>query len=141
MKIIELLKNNERLKHYVIYIIFGILTTLISLGAFVVLRYTLPWLNENIANILSILIAIVFAYFTNRKYVFFSNEKNKLKEFFKFFLGRLSAFVIEAILFWGLTEFTEINEIVVKLTGSFTSMVVNYVLSRFFVFKNSAKKV
>ena len=80
-KIKELYK---KYKEIINYLIFGVLTTLVSLVVYY--ASVLTFLNpENsiqlqIANILSWIAGVTFAYFTNRKYVFESKEKNKLKE-------------------------------------------------------------
>ena len=71
-------------KEVIMYLIFGVLTTIVSLAVYYVLIFTL--LNpENaiqlqIANILSWIAGVAFAYVTNRKFVFESKEKNKFKE-------------------------------------------------------------
>lgn len=76
-------------KEVIFYLIFGVLTTLINLAVFSVLTYFN--LNENLANIISIIVAVLFAYFTNRKLVFNSTAstlKEKLLEFYKFILRK-----------------------------------------------------
>ena len=70
-------------REIIMYLIFGVLTTVVSLAVYYLLIFTV--LNpENaiqlqIANILSWVAGVAFAYITNRKYVFESNEKNKVK--------------------------------------------------------------
>ncbi len=137
-------KENERgLKHYVTYLIFGILTTTISIGTFWLFRTLCPSLDENISNMLSITIAIIFAYYTNRKYVFESNVENKEKdkEFIKFFISREISFVLEVVLFWAINKYTKIDELIIKTFCTGLIIILNYILSRFFVFrKNNEKK-
>ena len=75
-------------KEVIMYLIFGVLTTVVSLIVYYGLIFTL--LNpENaiqlqIANILSWIAGVAFAYITNRKFVFESKEANKVKELGKF---------------------------------------------------------
>ena len=76
----------------------------------------------------------------NRVYVFKSTEKNKLKEFGSFLYGRLACMVLEEAFVFFMIEFTEVDEMIVKMLGSAIAMVVNYLLSRFFVFKDTMKK-
>jgi len=70
-------------KEIINYLIFGVLTTVVSLGVYYICVYT--FLNpENvvqlqIANIISWVAGVAFAYVTNRKFVFESKEENKLK--------------------------------------------------------------
>lgn len=141
-KIKNLLEDKEKMKHYITYFIFGVLTTLVNYITFWLLRNLLPMVNKNISNMLAIFAAIVFAYFTNRAYVFKSTETNKLKEFSKFLLGRGASFVFETVSFWALTTFTMLNEpgleeMIVKFICSFFVMIINYVISKVFVFKES----
>lgn len=138
-KLKELLKDKEKMKHYIIYFVFGVLTTIVSFGSFWLIREFVPALDENIANMISIFLAIVFAYFTNRTYVFKSKEDNILKEFFKFLLSRASSFIFEMVSFWLLTTFAPFSEMLDKLICSFFVIIINYVISRFFVFKKGVE--
>ena len=73
-------------KEIMFYAIFGVLTTVINLGVFYVLSDLLNW-NENVSNVIAIIIAVLFAYFTNKDLVFHSEAKTlkaKWKEFAKF---------------------------------------------------------
>ncbi len=84
--LIEIYKKN---KSIINYLIFGVLTTVINLITYWIctslfLDPKIEW-QLQIANIISWILAVTFAYFTNRKYVFESTEKNKLKEATKFF--------------------------------------------------------
>ena len=70
-------------KEIINYLIVGVLTTVVSLAVYYISTFT--FLNaENpiqmqIANILSWIAGVTFAYFTNRKFVFESKNKNKVK--------------------------------------------------------------
>lgn len=139
-KIKSLLKDKEKMNHYIRYIIVGVATTLINWIVFKILRMILPNVEKNISNIIAILTSIVCSYFMNRGYVFKSTEANKLKEFGKFLYGRLACMLLEEGFFFVMTEFTNIDEMIIKVFGSAIAMVVNYLLSRFFVFKDSEEK-
>ena len=75
-KIKELIKK-VCTKDIMLYIIFGILTTCVNLITFYILN-SLIHINENIANLIAIPLSILFAYITNRKWVF---HKRILKNF------------------------------------------------------------
>ena len=62
----------------ILYIAFGILTTIVNLGSFYVMNSILQW-NENISNFIAILLAVIFAYITNKDLVFHS-EADSFKE-------------------------------------------------------------
>ena len=113
-KLNNLLSDKTKLRHYILYVVFGVFTTLVNFLTFFLLDKFIPILNENISNMIAILIAILFSYFTNREYVFKSQETNKIKEFSKFFVGRMSSTIFDIVAFWILTSFTTLNELLIK---------------------------
>ena len=121
------------------YLIFGVLTTVISLATYYLLVYTILDPNKGfelqIANIISWIAAVTFAYFTNRKYVFKSNKEKRLKEAFNFYLSRLSTLLIEMFLMWLLVTKLSFNDKVIKIIVQVAVIVLNYVFSKFLVFK------
>ncbi len=127
------------MRHYVRYFIVGVITTLISWISFKLLRVYIPMINENVANVFSILLAIVCSYFMNRLYVFDSKDKNIVKEFGSFFGGRIVTAVIEELYFFVMVTLLLFNEMFIKITASAIAMVLNYLVSRFFVFKKVNK--
>lgn len=71
------------------YVVFGFLTTVISLAVYYVLVFTIldakiTW-QLQIANVISWIFGVVFAFVTNRIFVFKSKSKNIYSELFKFF--------------------------------------------------------
>jgi len=109
----------EKYKEVINYLIFGVLTTVVSLIVYYVCVYT--FLNpENpiqlqIANILQWIAGVLFAYFTNRKYVFESKEKNKVKEASKFVLARLTTLIMDMIIMWLGVTILHGNDKIIKL--------------------------
>ncbi len=131
------LSDKEKRNHYIKYLIVGVITTIISVVAFKLIRVYIPTLNENIANVLSIIIAIISSYFMNRSWVFESKEKNMIKEFGKFFSGRLATLVVEEVVFFVGTTLLNFDELIVKIASSAIALVMNYIFSRWMVFRNS----
>ena len=135
-KIKELYK---KYKEIINYLIFGVLTTLVSLVVYY--ASVLTFLNpENsiqlqIANILSWIAGVTFAYFTNRKYVFESKEKNKLKEASKFFLSRVTTLLMDMLIMWLGVTILHGNDKIIKLISQVVVIVGNYIFSKLFVFK------
>ena len=91
-KIKEKLLNRE----VIMYVIFGIATTLVNLIVSFILEGIVN-LNGEIASAIGIIVSILFAYFTNRKWVFQTKAKGKdnIKEFGKFILGRAFTMIVE----------------------------------------------
>lgn len=121
------------------YLIFGGLTTLLSLIVYYLLTNTI--LDPNIAiqlqiaNVVSWICGFLFAYFTNRKYVFESKEKNVLKEFFSFFLSRISTLLLDMLIMFVFVTVLKYNDQVFKIISQIAVIVSNYLLSKLFVFK------
>ena len=121
----------------ILYIVFGVLTTVVNLGAFFVLNNLLKW-DENVANFIAILLAVLFAYITNKDLVFHSKAettKEKLTEFLKFMAGRAFTMIIEFL--GGLLLFqTSIPEMISKLIVTVVVVILNFFISKFFAFKS-----
>ena len=139
-KLIQLIKK-VCTKEIIFYAIFGVLTTVLNLGVFYVLSNLLHW-NENMSNVIAIVIAVLFAYFTNKDLVFHSEAKTlkaKWKEFAKFISGRAFTMIIEwvggALLF-----LTPMPQMISKLIVTVVVVILNFFISKFFAFKKSRVK-
>lgn len=138
-KIVELLKKSLT-KEVILYIVFGIFTTLVNLGSFYIMN-SLLHLEENISNFIAILLAVIFAYITNKDLVFHSNAKgikNRLIQFLKFMLGRAFTMIVEFV--GGLVFFKiPIPNIITKAFLTVVVIILNFFISKFFAFKNNVK--
>lgn len=125
-------------KEVILYLVFGLLTTVVNLGTFYIL-HDLCNINENVANFIAILLAVLTAYVTNKDLVFHSEAKtfkNKLQEFFKFMLGRAFTMVVEFV--GGLLLFqTAIPEMISKIAVTIVVVILNFFISKFFAFKST----
>lgn len=139
-KIKDLLKKILT-KEVILYIIFGVLTTIINLGSFYIMHNICNW-NENVANFIAILLAVLVAYITNKDLVFHSEAKNsneKITEFFKFIAGRAFTMILE--FFGGMLLFQlPIPEIISKLFITVLVIILNFFISKFFAFKHVGKE-
>ena len=128
--------NNK--KEIILYLIFGVLTTVVSLLTYYIC--TITFLNPNnaieiqIANIISWITCVTFAFFTNRKNVFESKEDIK-KEGIKFYISRLSALLIDVVMIFIFVSLLKINDKIIKLVNQVIIIIFNYIASKLFVFK------
>ena len=135
----KLKKLNYR--EIIAYLIVGVLTTIVSLGTYYLV--TITFLNPNkpvelqIANVISWIFAVAFAYFTNRKYVFESKEKDKVKEGIKFILSRLTTLGLDMLTMFIIVSVLNINDRISKLVSQVIVIIGNYVISKFFVLKKN----
>ena len=122
-------KNKELL----LYLFFGGLTFLVSISSYAVFNIRIGW-NALTANIASWMLAVVFAYVTNRTWVFESSTdrgSNLIKEITSFVGGRIATLVFEElILFIFITEL-EMNSILIKIVAQVVVIALNYVISKF----------
>ena len=124
-------------KEVILYGIFGLLTTAVNIGTFSILTYVFHF-NENIANAIAIIFAVIFAYFTNKDWVFHSkaqNIKEKFIEFFKFILGRAFTMVIEYFGCLLVFAICPIPQIISKCIITVIVIILNFFISKFFAFK------
>lgn len=126
-------KKHQELIHY---IIFGGLTTLVNLVIFFLLDTLLGW-PYLIANAISIILSILFAYVTNKLFVFESkNEtmKENTLEFFRFIGFRLVSGLADMAAMWLLVDILSFDTNIAKLATQFIVVVLNYVFSKFLIF-------
>lgn len=135
---IEKLKKLN-LREIIAYLIVGVLTTIVSLVSYYLV--TVTFLDPNnpielqIANIISWILAVAFAYFTNRKYVFESKEPNKLKEATKFVASRLVTLGLDMLTMFIMVSLLAINDKLSKLVSQVIVIIGNYLISKLIVFK------
>lgn len=141
-------KNMKKVltKEVILYIVFGIATTVINIIISYILK-ALCKVEGNIASTIGIIVAILFAYFTNRKLVFNSQAntiKEQLSEFGKFVLGRAFTMVVEIVgvfllnnvmhAFYGMFS-DNTAYLINKLIISVIVIILNFFISKFFAFK------
>lgn len=131
----------NKYKEVINYLIFGVLTTIISLLVYYILTSTLlnpkKSIELQIANIISWIISVLFAYLTNRKYVFESKNDNIVKEVSSFFGARLITLILDMLIMYIGVTLLHGNDKILKIVSQFIVIVSNYLFSKVFVFKNS----
>lgn len=132
----EIIKRNREI---ISYLIIGVLTTIVSLVSYYILTITILSPNNpielTIANIISWILSVLFAYITNRKYVFQSKDKNILKEASKFTLSRVTTLIIDILLMFIFVSLLHFNDKIIKLLVQVIIIILNYIFSKLLVFK------
>lgn len=133
-KITQLLK---KYKSTIMYLIFGFLTMVISVATFAI--FIQIGFDEHISNILSWIIAVLFAFVTNKIFVFEDKEKEfkiVVNQIIKFFFSRLfTLFLEEAIIYVFVTRLNY-GAIFIKLIAQIIVIILNYILSKKIAFNN-----
>lgn len=122
-------------KEMVLYLFFGVLTTLINITSF----YFLHKISDNliITNSIAWIISVLFAFITNKNIVFKSNG-NIIKEILMFFLARLLSLLFDNIFMLILTE--TIGDMLAKIITNIFVIIINYILSKIFIFTKKDQK-
>lgn len=129
--LVKKLYNNSVVR----YIFFGGCTTMVNLVSFYILRKV--GMELNIANIISIVLAILFAYVVNSLFVFQDKCEtlaDHIQPFIKFVSARLVTMVIEVGGVWLFVEKLGMKDMVGKIVTNVVVLVLNYIFSKFFVF-------
>ena len=136
-------------KEMLLYLFFGGCTTLVAiiffaipiamldLGEAKILGLTID-LDAQVSNIISWIAAVIFAYVTNRIWVFDSRVTGAsaiIKECAAFCAGRLFTLLVENILLNICTKGIGINAMIAKIIVSVVTIILNYIISKLFVFR------
>lgn len=133
----------KKYKEIILYLIFGVATTLTNWVVYTIF-IEIFGAKMTLSNAVAWFIAVIFAFITNKIYVFGSKAFSfslLIKELFSFFATRLVSGVIEIffpeVLFnWGIDEsIFGIDGFVAKILTSVVVIILNYIFSKFFVFK------
>lgn len=149
----------QKTKEIIMYLIFGVLTTLVSWGTYVLFANPLG-LGVFVSNLLSWICAVIFAFFTNKLWVFDSKSfktKTLLKEASAFVASRGITGIFEIVfvpliskigfdnLFYPLFKNAGITLKILYTDGIYSKIAVavivvilNYVFSKLFVFKKKS---
>ncbi|MQS76667.1 GtrA family protein [Lactobacillus halodurans] len=127
----------KKYKDTIPYLFFGVLTTVVNIASFDILWQFLGW-NYQIANAVAYVLSVLFAYVTNKLWVFNSHTSTWgafWKEMGSFFLFRAASWVIDqgtmtigvSLLGW--------NGLLVKFIANVVVVVLNYIFSKFIIFR------
>lgn len=127
----------ERYREIINYLIFGVATTVVNIVVFFLFDTILsvPYL---IANAIAIILSILFAFFTNKKYVFKSqatSRQDSWEEFVRFVSFRVLSGLFDMLSMWLLVDLLLFGTNLAKILTQFIVVVLNYMFSKFFVFK------
>lgn len=127
----------DKYEEEILYLFFGGLTFVISIFTYALFT-EICRINELIANIISWIIAVLFAYCTNRTWVFESHAdsiKKLFSEMFSFFCGRIATLIIEEIILFVFIIKMGFGNMVVKIIAQIIVIVLNYIISKIWVFR------
>lgn len=137
-KLKELFKKHREL---IIYIIVGVMTTVVSWAACFLLKLIfdtdVPWQNS-VVNTLGWVSGVAFAFPTNKKWVFQSKSPHWLKELLEFVSSRLGTLIMEVLLMNLLVNALGVHYWISKVGVAVLVVIANYVLSKIWVFRRKS---
>lgn len=131
---LPLLNRLQKHRDVLLYLFFGALTTVISIASFMLFDLIT---HELVANLISWICAVTFAYVTNRRWVFQSQAKGKhcLREMGAFFAGRLATLGLEEVLLLVFVTWLQFPGTFIKIGAQILVLILNYVISKLLVFR------
>ena len=121
----------------ILYIFFGVCTTLVNIITY--------WLCAHIflfkvltSAIIAWFFAVLFAYLTNRKWVFHSEateQKEIIKEVVSFYTCRLATGFIDWAIMYVFVDLMTFNDVIVKTIANLVVIVLNFIASKVFIFR------
>lgn len=137
-----IVKQYQKYREVVLYLFFGICTTAVNTICYG-LTYELISINNIVSTIIAWLAAVIFAFVTNKIFVFQSQSTNimeQLREVVSFFGCRLATGVLDVIIMAVAVDYLGWNGLLWKLISNVIVTIINYVASKFWIFKNSDKE-
>ena len=129
----KLMKKYEEL---IMYIIVGVCTMIVSLVSYFIMANTLQMYYQA-ANLISWVLAVAFAYVT-KKYVFkspYTSVQATTKELVSFVSSRVASLLVEILSMFFFVQVCQIDDNIVKLLNQVLVTVLNYIFSKFWVFR------
>lgn len=134
-------KLYNKYKDVIPYAVFGVLTTLVNIFVY--------WLSAHLAGIgtmpstiIAWVVSVVFAYLTNRKWVFHSKTsqfREIITEFTSFVVCRLATGVIDWLCMFIFVDLIHFNDVFVKIAANIVVIILNYIASKLVIFKNKSE--
>jgi len=126
----------NKYREVLLYLVFGGLTTLINIVAFYILRKLS--LELQVSNVIAWILSVLFAFVTNKLFVFESKNKSKkenFKEMTSFFGFRVLSLLFDIGFMHLLVSILNIHEMISKILSNILVIILNYIFSKVFIFK------
>ena len=135
-RIKELYKKNVEIINY---LIFGVLGTIVSLSVYFICVHT--FLNAYIGWQLQLANCIIFAFITNKLFVFKSDSDKVFKEATLFLIVRIITLLLDVLIMYVFVTRLAFNDSIIKVISQAAVIISNYVFSKLIVFKKAQNKI
>ena len=130
-------KFYRKYKDVIPYVIFGILTTGVNIVVYWMMAH-LFYFSVMVSTVLAWVLSVLFAYITNRRWVFNSNVNSLsgiFKEIFSFFVCRLATGIIDWACMYIFVDLFHYQDVVIKIIANIIVVILNYLASKLVIFK------
>ena len=130
----------QKYKDVIPYAIFGVLTTLVNIASYWLCAHALG-MPVMASTIIAWILAVLFAYVTNRKWVFLSEAKGRraiVKEMLSFFACRLATGLVDWACMFLFVDVLHWNDVLIKTGANILVIALNYIASKLIIFKKQS---
>lgn len=135
-KALDLIKKN---KEFILYGFFGVCTTIVNIAVYAV-SYNLLNISNVVSTVIAWIIAVLFAYVTNKLFVFESKSWKAdviVKECISFFGCRFLTGVLDVAIMYVSVDLLNLNNLLFKIISNILVIILNYVASKLIIFKKA----
>lgn len=135
---IKMKKLLEKYKDIIPYAMFGILTTFVNIVSYWICARLLKS-SVTVATVIAWIFAVLFAYVTNRNWVFHSEAEEVgavVKEMAYFFVCRLATGIVDWLCMFVFADKLKLNDVVIKTLANIFVIILNYAASKIVIFKH-----
>lgn len=128
----------KKYKAFIAYAVFGILTTIVNILTYNLCYYKAGWGNT-LSNIIAWVLAVTFAYLTNKVWVFDSKSwewKVLQKEISTFVSCRVATGLMDLLIMFVCVDVLGLHAMLMKLLSNVLVIILNYLFSKFLIFRN-----
>lgn len=132
----------NRYRQTIMYLIFGVCTTVVNIIGYYVCTRCFG-LSTTISTAIAWVLAVIFAYITNKQFVFESRSWARdvlMKELASFFLCRAATGIIDIIIMYVGVDLAGLNDVAIKMLSNVIVIILNYVASKIMIFKKDTAK-
>lgn len=133
----------KKYKEILLYLFFGGLTFVVSIVTYAYFNVVLG-INELVANVISWVLAVLFAFVTNRIWVFQAPTHTAgefVRQMVSFFGGRVLTLVVEELILLVFITVLHFASMPVKVVAQIVVIVLNYIISKLIVFRKKESTV
>lgn len=131
----------KKYKEIILYLIFGILTTIVNILTYIIFAKVFN-LDYLVSNLIAWILSVLFAYITNKLYVFESKNNDKkmiIFEIISFFSFRVLSGIIDMTFMYIFVSLLAFNDSLMKIITNVIVVILNYIFSKLFIFNKKDK--